>query len=88
MDILKRLREVQRLRGDTYSSAEIIGMVGQAANEIERLRNALQPFADFADKAEQFVEDRAKDKGSPIMPTKDFRLADFKRARNALAETR
>jgi hypothetical protein len=53
----------------------------------ERLREALKPFARFAEKAEGFVEDRAKDGGSPIMPVTDFRLADFRRARAALVET-
>lgn len=41
-DILADLRKLQRLNGDTYSSAEVLGMVGQAADEIERLRVALQ----------------------------------------------
>lgn len=53
--------------------------------ENERLREALKPFADFAEKAEQFVDARAKDGGSPLMPTRDFRLSDFKRARAALS---
>lgn len=52
-----------------------------ATEQIEPLIEALQPFAAFTEKAEQFVEDRAKDDGSPIMPTKDFRLSDFRRAR-------
>lgn len=38
-DILTELRKVHRLRGDTYSSAEVIGMVGRAADEIEMLRD-------------------------------------------------
>lgn len=37
-DILDDLRKVVRLNGDTYSSAEVIGLVGRAADEIERLR--------------------------------------------------
>ena len=40
-DIVERLREVQRLRGDTFSSYEVVGMVGQAADEIERQRASL-----------------------------------------------
>lgn len=51
-----------------------------ATSQIEPLVDALKPFAAFAEKAEQFVEDRAGDGGSPILPTKDFRLSDFKRA--------
>lgn len=46
---------------------------------------ALQPFADFCEEAEQFVADRAKDGGSPIMALGNrFRLSDFRRARAAL----
>lgn len=37
MELLERLRKFQRLRGDTYSCEEAIGMIGQAADEIERL---------------------------------------------------
>ncbi len=37
-DILEELRKVQRLGGDTYSSHEVLGMIGRAADEIERLR--------------------------------------------------
>jgi hypothetical protein len=37
-DILDDLRKVRRLRGDTYSSAEVLGMVGRAIAEIEQLR--------------------------------------------------
>lgn len=49
------------------------------------LREALAPFSAFAEKAEAFVAARAKDGGSPIMPSTDFRLADFKRAAAALS---
>lgn len=55
-----------------------------ATAQIEPLMDALRPFAEFADKAEQFVEARAGDGGSPIMPSKDFRLADFRRARDVV----
>ena len=41
-DLLEELRKAQRLRGDTYSSYEVVGLVGQAADEIERLREALR----------------------------------------------
>lgn len=40
-DIAERLRSVTRTEGDTYSSAEVIGMVGQAADEIDQLRRCL-----------------------------------------------
>lgn len=57
-----------------------------AANEVERLQAALRPFAAFAEKAEAFVDARAKDGGSPILRSTDFRLADFRRARAALEQ--
>ena len=55
-----------------------------ATSQIEPLVDALKPFAAFADK---FVEARAKDGGSPILPSTDFRLADFTRAKSALSKT-
>ena len=55
-----------------------------ATEQIEPLTEALQPFAAFTEKAEQFVEAAAANNGSPIMPTKDFRLSDFRRARSLL----
>lgn len=47
---------------------------------------ALEPFAAIFEKVEAFVEARAKDGGSPILPSSDFRLADFRRARAALSK--
>jgi hypothetical protein len=38
-DVLDDLRAVQKLQGDTFSSAEVLGMVARAASEIERLRS-------------------------------------------------
>lgn len=54
-------------------------------SEFRRLVEALRPFAEFAEKADQFVEARAKDNGSPIMPVNDFRLSDFRRVQAAFA---
>lgn len=51
MEILTRLRAIQNLGGNTYSSAEVIGAIGQAANEIERLRVALTQFVAACDTA-------------------------------------
>lgn len=62
----------------------LVGLQG-SAEQIAKMRTALEPFAAFAEKAEAFVEARAKDSGSPILPSKDFRLADFQRARAALS---
>lgn len=56
----------------------------EAEREVARLREALTPFAEYAPYVEMFVEGRAKFGGSPILPTKHFRLADFCRARAAL----
>ena len=56
---------------------------------LERAREALGPFALFCPKVEAFVESRAEaanDTSTIMPPVKDFRLADFRRARNALAE--
>jgi hypothetical protein len=78
-DLIERLRQI----GPDGSGYQEIAR--EAATEIESLRAALRPFAEFAHKAEQFVDSRAKSGGSPIMPTKDFRLADFERAKAALA---
>lgn len=51
---------------------------------IDQLEGALEPFAAFAEKAGRFVQGRADFGGSPIMPTKHFRLGDFERARDIL----
>lgn len=37
-DIVERLRHIEKWRGDTYSSYEVMGILGEAALEIERLR--------------------------------------------------
>lgn len=52
--------------------------------ENERMREALKPFGAFCERAEGFVQARSEQGGSPIMPTKYFTLADFRRARAAL----
>lgn len=51
-------------------------------NKVEEMLAALEPFADQADDIERFVEDAAKNGTSPIMATKKFRLADFKKAQS------
>jgi hypothetical protein len=52
---------------------------------LNRLMDAaeiMRPFANFSPKAEGFVENAAATPGaSSIMPTKEFRLRDFKRAK-------
>ena len=37
-DVLAELQKVYRLNGDTYSSYEVVGLIGRAINEIIRLR--------------------------------------------------
>jgi hypothetical protein len=37
-DVLERMRAVVGCGGDTYSSYEVVGLLSQGANEIERLR--------------------------------------------------
>jgi hypothetical protein len=44
-DSLTELQKVHKLRGDTYSSAEVWDLVGWAAAEIERLRAVLEEIA-------------------------------------------
>ena len=39
--MVEELRKIYRLKGDTYSSAEVLGAVNRAADEIERLRAVL-----------------------------------------------
>ena len=46
MNILKDLHSVLEIRGDTYSSYEVLGMIERAIDEIERLRAALRRIAD------------------------------------------
>ncbi len=59
----------------------VVWLLGQ----LDCALTALQPFAAFAEKARRFVQGRVDFGGSPIMPTKQFRLADFERAEAALA---
>jgi len=80
-DLIGGLRLIERDERVDFHARECARL---AADRIEELEAALQPFARFAEKAEEFVEARAKDGGSPVMPSKDFRLADFRSARAAL----
>lgn len=61
-DILAKLRDVERLRGNTYSSAEALGMIVRAADEIGRLREALKEIAEtrlIAARQMQYIARRA-----------------------------
>jgi hypothetical protein len=58
--------------------------IAELKAHVVKLEAALFPFAAFADRAKQFVTDRATDGGSPVMPTKHFRLSHFEAARAAL----
>lgn len=58
-DILNDMRKVTKLNGDTYSSAEVLGMISRGANEIERLHEARRHFSALADaKGKENVEFR------------------------------
>lgn len=89
-----RLRAISFMLKTSQTMGDIVHGKGQSPFEtvddaislLDEMNDALKPFAAFADKAEQFVAARAKDDGAPIMPTKDFRLADFKRARDAMGK--
>jgi len=41
-DIVEEAKKIVALRGDTYSSYEVVGLVGRFADEIERLRSLLK----------------------------------------------
>lgn len=83
----KRIEAIVKAAADMgmggFALAKLRTVVTQ---QIEPLVEALRPFANFAEKAEQFVDSRVEDGGSPIMPTKDFRLSDFNRARSVLTD--
>lgn len=78
----KRIEAIVRAAADLGMSGMALAKLRSVAtSQIEPLVVALRPFADFADEVERFVDDRARDNGSAIMPTNNFRLADFKRAK-------
>ena len=52
---------------------------------LREAREALLVFAAFSDKAERFVEHKAKFGGTAIFPVKDFRLAHFRKAVEVVA---
>jgi len=52
---------------------------------LREAREALLVFAAFSDKAERFVEHKAKFGGTAIFPVKDFRLSHFRRAVEVVA---
>lgn len=94
--ILRLLDRVEELDHECQQSMLTIALERERAEAAERQRDealaklaraedALRPFAAFASSVEEFVAARASDGGSPIMPTKAFRLADFERAAAALA---
>lgn len=57
----------------------------RALEALEEAREALLVFAAFSDKAERFVEHKAKFGGTAIFPVKDFRLAHFRKAVEVVA---
>lgn len=57
----------------------------RALEALEEAREALLVFAAFSDKAERFVEHKAKFGGMAIFPVKDFRLAHFRKAVEVVA---
>jgi hypothetical protein len=59
-DIVEDLRKVESLRGHTFSSYEVINMVGEAANEIERLRAVIRAYLDYCAPEEKW-------QGEPIL---------------------
>lgn len=60
-------------------------LVDDLVKALEEAREALLVFAAFSDKAERFVEHKAKFGGTAIFPVKDFRLSHFRRAVEVVA---
>ena len=57
-DIVERLREVEKLCGEGFSSHEVIGMMREATEEVERLRVLLAALAsDLAEEIEGHYRD-------------------------------
>lgn len=84
----KRVEEIVKCASDLGMEGFALAKLRTVATQqIEPLVEALKPFAAFAGKAEQFVKARVADNGSPIMPSKDFRLADFARASRVLGQS-
>lgn len=68
-DILDDLRKVARLNGDTYSTPEVLGMVGRAAEEIERLREIVRQRTFWLDhQMAALVEIRDRDDRNGSLP--------------------
>ena len=44
MTLIDELKKVRDLRGDTYSTAEILGLVSRAVNEIEELTRQIDSW--------------------------------------------
>ena len=83
----KRVEEIIKCASDLGLEGFALAKLRTVATQqIEPLTEALKPFAAFAEKAEQFVKARAADGGSPVLPSKDFRLGDFARASRALGQ--
>lgn len=92
--LIKRIATFKHATDAAYLDAcspdrmrEVLALARQAEalqRENAELREALRPFGAFAEKAERFVQGRADFGGEPVMPTKHFRLADFRRARALL----
>lgn len=74
-------------QGDADDEVEFIraDLVDDAVKALEEAREALRAFAAFSDKAERFVEHKAKFGGTAIFPVKDFRLSHFRRAVEVVA---
>lgn len=86
-DIAKKLRR-QRMsvaqQQKRASAAE--SRVQSLEEEVKVLREALKPFAEYAPYVDMFVKGRAAQGGSPLLPTKHFRLSHFQAASAALKE--
>lgn len=65
-------------------AASLLSRAQSAEARVKVLEEAVRPFANYAPFVEMFVDGRVLQGGSPVLPTKSFRLADFQRAARAL----
>lgn len=83
-DIVDEARRIVALRGDTYSSYEVLGVLGRSAAEIERLRSLLKECADDLAAEIEHRYDRVKDHPA-MLPRYERDMEPVTKARTALA---
>lgn len=84
LDWQEGFAHAEKVYQETIAAAE--SRVQSLEEEVKVLREALKPFAEYAPYVDMFVKGRAAQGGSPLLPTKHFRLSHFQAARAALKE--